>query len=136
MKVASPRTRARYGLPCPVVALPLALPADSLTTGANFAHAARCAAVGNRGHVNLAGTMDRRDAIDILMRLHDAGHRYDPEALYTWSLAKRLERLGAERLRDFATRVNSGKRLRLGMPSALRSDIAQVWRERATTKPQ
>jgi hypothetical protein len=26
--------RARYGLPCPVVALPLALPADCLTPGA------------------------------------------------------------------------------------------------------
>ena len=31
---ASPSTRARYGLPCPVVALPLALPADWLTPGA------------------------------------------------------------------------------------------------------
>ena len=31
---ASPNTRARYRLPCPVVALPLALPADCLTPGA------------------------------------------------------------------------------------------------------
>jgi hypothetical protein len=38
---ASPSTRARYGLPCPVVALPLRLPADSLTPGANFAQEAR-----------------------------------------------------------------------------------------------
>ncbi len=85
---------------------------------------------------NLAGTMDKRDAIDVLMRLHDAGHRYDPEALYTWSLANGWNASGAERLRDFATRINSGKRLRLGMPGALRSDIVQVWRERATTQPQ
>ena len=45
---ASPSTRARYGLPCPVEPLPLCLPADSLTPGANLAHDTRCPAVGNR----------------------------------------------------------------------------------------
>src|SRR5512132_1962923 len=45
---ASPSTRARYGLPCPVDPWPLRLPADSLTPGANLAHDTRCPAVGNR----------------------------------------------------------------------------------------
>src|SRR5512132_1771978 len=45
---ASPSTRASYGLPCPVDPLPLRLPADSLTPGANLAHDTRCPAVGNR----------------------------------------------------------------------------------------
>src|SRR5512133_1781649 len=45
---ASPSTRARYGLPCPVDPRPLGLPADSLTPGANLAHDTRCPAVGNR----------------------------------------------------------------------------------------
>jgi hypothetical protein len=38
---ASPSTRASYGLPWPVVALPLRLPADSLTPGASRAQEAR-----------------------------------------------------------------------------------------------
>src|SRR4029450_7101618 len=45
---ASPSTRARYGLPWPVVALPLVLPADCLTPGANFAQEARWPGVGKR----------------------------------------------------------------------------------------
>jgi hypothetical protein len=80
---------------------------------------------------NLAGAMNKRDAIDVLMRLHDAGHRYDPEALFAWALANGWNARGAERLRDFATRINSGKRLRLGMSTALRPDIVQAWREEA-----
>src|SRR5512132_1930796 len=44
---ASPSTRPRYGLPRPVDPLPLRLPADSLTPGANLAHDTRCPAVGN-----------------------------------------------------------------------------------------
>ena len=45
---ASPRIRARYRLPWPVVPLPFFFPADSLTPGANLAQEARCPAVGNR----------------------------------------------------------------------------------------
>ena len=45
---ASPSTRARYRLPLPVPLLPFFRPADSLTPGANRAHDARCAGVGNR----------------------------------------------------------------------------------------
>ena len=45
---ASPKTRARYRLPCPDDALRLVLPAEELMPGANFAHEHRCPAVGNR----------------------------------------------------------------------------------------
>src|SRR4029450_11854244 len=38
---ASPNTRARYRLPCPVVALPLALPADCWAPGAERGPGAR-----------------------------------------------------------------------------------------------
>src|SRR5664280_912363 len=46
--VASPRTRARYRLPLPVPLLPFFRPTDSEIPGANWAHDARCAGVGNR----------------------------------------------------------------------------------------
>src|SRR5215470_17741131 len=45
---ASPRTRARYRLPCPVEPLPFFFPADSFTPGVNLAHEHRWAAVGKR----------------------------------------------------------------------------------------
>src|SRR6516164_9640074 len=45
---ASPKTRARYGSPCPDDALPWGLPAEELMPGANFAQEHRCPAVGNR----------------------------------------------------------------------------------------
>lgn len=82
---------------------------------------------------NLAGAMDKRDAVDVLMRLHDAGHRYEPEALYAWALAHGWNPRGAERLREPSTKAAAGKRLRRGMPSALRADIVQVWRAAAQT---
>ncbi len=45
---ASPSARARYRLPLPVPLLPFFRPADSAIPGANRAHDARCAGVGNR----------------------------------------------------------------------------------------
>jgi hypothetical protein len=80
---------------------------------------------------NLAGTMDKRDAIDVLQRLHDAGHRLDPDAIYVWALANGWNAHGSERLQLLATQVGAGKRPRMGMPSALRPDIVAVWREAA-----
>jgi hypothetical protein len=64
---ASPKTRARYGLPCPEEALPLVLPAEELTPGANFAHEHRCPAVGNRDRT------DARDLIEASRRLGERG---------------------------------------------------------------
>jgi hypothetical protein len=44
---ASPRTWARYRLPCPVEPLPFFFFADSFTPGVNFAQEHRWAGVGN-----------------------------------------------------------------------------------------
>jgi hypothetical protein len=84
---------------------------------------------------NLAGPLDKRDAVDVLMRLRDAGHDYDPEALYAWALAHGWNPRGAERLRELASKAAAGTRLRRGMPSALREDIVQVWRDVAAEPP-
>lgn len=80
---------------------------------------------------NLSGAMDKRDAIDVLQRLHDGGHHVDPEAIYAWSLENGWNARGAERLREFSARISQGMRPRKGMSSALRSDILTVWRDAA-----
>ena len=67
---------------------------------------------------NFAGAMDKRDAIDVLQRLHDSGHRLDPPQVYGWALKHGWNARGAERLRAYAERIGEGKRPRTGMPSA------------------
>src|SRR4029450_11597265 len=54
-----PKHAGALGLPCPVVAVPLRLPADSLTPGANLAHQTRCPAVGNRAMSTPISAMSR-----------------------------------------------------------------------------
>lgn len=88
----------------------------------------------NHGN-NLTGSMDKRDAIDVLQRLHDAGHRFDADAVFAWSLANGWNDRGAGRLREFAHRIAAGERPRKGMRSALRVDIVQQWRDRADGRP-
>jgi hypothetical protein len=68
-------------LPCPVDPLPLRLPADSLTPGANLAHDTRCPAVGNLARVRpeldnkqlRSELADPGDLIQPVDRLGEAG---------------------------------------------------------------
>lgn len=75
--------------------------------------------------------MDRRDAVNVLLTLHDGGHQVDPQALYAWSLANGWPAGGATRLKDLTAQIAAGKRPRADR-GALRPDILQVWRAEAT----
>lgn len=77
--------------------------------------------------------MDRRDAVDVLQRLHDAGHGADADEVYAWALGNGWKARGAERLRELAAKIAAGMRPRRGMPSALRDDIVDSWRAAAAS---
>lgn len=84
-------------------------------------------------HANqLAGSMDKRDAINVLRTLHDSGHRLDPPAIYTWALAHGWPAGGAQRLRKYAEDFAAGKRPRSSNPQALRPGILETWRQTAS----
>jgi hypothetical protein len=83
---------------------------------------------------NLAGALDRRDAVAVLTTLHRGGHRLDAEAIYSWALANGWPGRGAERLREMALKIASGVRMRTGTrDNPLRSDALVRWREKAAT---
>lgn len=83
-------------------------------------------------HANqLAGSMDRRDAVNVLQTLHDGGHHLDPANIYAWALANGWPAAGAQRLKELASDIAGGKRPRPGIPGGLRPDILQLWRRDA-----
>ncbi|HEY5475388.1 MAG TPA: hypothetical protein VIK11_01620 [Tepidiformaceae bacterium] len=81
----------------------------------------------NHGN-QLAGSMDHRDAVNVLQTLQDGGHRLDPQGIYAWALANGWPAKGAQRLKELATDIAGGKRPR-AVPGALRPDILQVWQD-------
>jgi hypothetical protein len=83
---------------------------------------------------NLAGPMDRRDAVTALQLMHDSGYHLDADAIYAWALAHGWRATGAQRLRDYATAIDQGKRPRAGMPSALGMGTLERWRALAAKK--
>lgn len=80
---------------------------------------------------NLAGVLDKRDAVAVLLTLHDNGHRLEPEPIYAWGLANGWPPAGALRLRELVEKINSGTRPRLQGGSPFRPDMLQQWRRRA-----
>lgn len=80
---------------------------------------------------NLAGSMDRRDAVNVLLTLHDAGPRLEPDEMYAWALAHGWPAGGATRLKELAVQIVDGRRPRADR-GALRPDILEVWRRDAT----
>jgi hypothetical protein len=87
-------------------------------------------------HANqLAGSMDRRDATNVLLALHEGGHRLEPEQTCAWTLAQGWPAGGATRLQELATRIAAGQRARADR-TALDSDALRRWREEAAkTQP-
>lgn len=79
---------------------------------------------------NLAGSMDRRDAVNVLLTLHEAGYPLEPAQLYTWALANGWPAGGATRLKELAVQIVGGRRPRADR-GALRPDILEVWRQDA-----
>lgn len=84
-------------------------------------------------HANqLAGALDRRDAVAVLTTLHRAGYRLAPSAVYAWALAHGWPARGAQRLREMCERLSTGHTLRAaGADRSLAPDILQQWRDAA-----
>lgn len=80
---------------------------------------------------NLAGALDRRDAVATIRILHDAGYPLPPDDIYSWRLANGWAPRGAERLREMLVRTNKGVRLQLKGTSPYRKDILEQWRREA-----
>ncbi len=82
---------------------------------------------------NLAGSLDRRDAVAVLRLLHRGGYELPHREIYAWALAHGWPGRGAERLREFAERIDSGRTVQLKGPSPLRDDALQRWQASAAT---
>jgi hypothetical protein len=80
---------------------------------------------------NLAGSLDRRDAVAVLRTLQEGGYHLHPDPIYSWALANGWQARGAERLRKLATDFEAGKRPRLRGGYPFRSDILDIWRQDA-----
>jgi hypothetical protein len=84
-------------------------------------------------HANqLAGSMDKRDAVWILKILHKGGHRLNPDDIYAWALANGWPSRGAARLKEYAERIGAGRTVQAGMPNPFRPDMLERWRAEAT----
>lgn len=81
---------------------------------------------------NLAGSLDRRDAVAVLRTLHKAGYRLPPDAIYSWALANGWPSRGADRLRALAADYEAGKRPQMKGQFPFRPDILDVWRAAAS----
>jgi len=83
-------------------------------------------------HANApAGSMDRRDAIAVLLTLHDGSYRLVTDDIYAWALANGWPAAGADRLMELAARISAGHRPRLTGPFPFRPDILDIWRAEA-----
>lgn len=76
---------------------------------------------------NLAGSMDKRDAINVLTVLHKASYALPPNAVYAWALGNGWPGRGAERLREMVAKIGRGVKMRSGGES-LRPDVLDRWR--------
>jgi hypothetical protein len=80
---------------------------------------------------NLAGALDRRDAVAVLQTLHDGGHELAADQIYEWALIHGWPSRGADRLREMAEKIARGVRPRLNGPWPLRAGTLDTWRNEA-----
>ena len=84
---------------------------------------------------NLAGALDKRDAVAVLTTLYRGGHVLDAQAIYTWALANSWPGRGAERLREMAERIGSGHRMQSNTrENPLRPDALARWRDNGSVQ--
>lgn len=76
---------------------------------------------------NLGGGLDHRDAVAVLQVLRRGGYRLPADAVYTFALANGWPGRGAERLRELAGKIDSGRTVHLQGPWPLRDDVLQRW---------
>lgn len=79
----------------------------------------------------LAGALDRADAVTWFRVLMRAGFPIDPEALYAHALANGWPGRGAARLKEMATKVAAGKSLQGWNESRWSEDVVAHWRMKA-----
>ncbi|MEV0287953.1 hypothetical protein AB0H36_27885 [Kribbella sp. NPDC050820] len=82
---------------------------------------------------NLAGSLDRRDAVAVLRALKRAGYRLPPDDVLGWAMSHGWPARGAERLRELAAAFEAGRRPQMKGPNPLRADIIATWRAKAAT---
>jgi hypothetical protein len=82
---------------------------------------------------NLAGALDRRDAVAVLRVLHAANYPLPAEDVYAWALAHGWPARGAERLREMAAKIDAGRSLQLKGPWPFTPDILERWRSSASS---
>ena len=58
------------------------------------------------------GGYDKRDVVQPLMKLHEAGHRFDPQAMTEWAVAHGWRGDNPKYLGQYAEKINRGSRLR------------------------
>lgn len=61
--------------------------------------------IGGRGY-------DKRDVVQPLMKLHDLGHHFDPQAMTEWAVAHGWRGNNPKYLGEYAQKINQGSRLR------------------------
>lgn len=83
---------------------------------------------------NLAGSMDKRDAIGVLRMLHKAGYALPPDLVYGWALAHGWPARGAERLRELAGKFEAGIAVRGGQNPAVRPGALADWKGQASRR--
>lgn len=80
---------------------------------------------------NLAGSLDRRDAVAVLRTLKRAGYSLPADIVHAWALIHGWPARGAERLRQLAIDFEAGRRPQMQGRSPLREDILEIWRRAA-----
>jgi hypothetical protein len=80
---------------------------------------------------NLAGALDRRDAVAVLRVLHKGGYSLPCDQVYAWALGNGWPGRGAERLREMAEKIDAGRIMQLKGPWPFRDDILGKWKSEA-----
>lgn len=71
---------------------------------------------------------ERRDAVSVLLALHDAKFALPAEALRSWALRHGWEAQNANHLADYCAQIERGSRPRFPGRAVLRPDIVDLWR--------
>ena len=79
-----------------------------------------------------ASAGDRDRAVAVLLALHGGGHGVNPVDARAWTMAHGWSAEAAGQLADLAEQIAAGRRLRT-RNNVLRSDILNMWRQRAAS---
>lgn len=72
---------------------------------------------------------EKRDVVNILLALHDAGYDLPAEAIRSWALGCGWRPANANHLADYCKQIGSGTRPQLTGSRTLRPDLVDIWRD-------